>query len=140
MPEDKKNEKTLLFCYGTLKRGGSNHEHFMVGCEFMGSARLSDDTTLYTNGSYPMMVPCEPGAEGAGVEGEIFSVDTQALRRLDSFEGHPSLFKRSPVTLSETAMVGKVEDMKAVHEGPVYAYVFQRPVDRMRHLGTSFPV
>jgi gamma-glutamylcyclotransferase (GGCT)/AIG2-like uncharacterized protein YtfP len=55
---------TLVFIYGTLKRGGGNH-HLLAGQEFRGPARTAPGFTLYELTGYPGMVP--EGGDRAGV-------------------------------------------------------------------------
>ena len=89
---------TLLFVYGTLKRGGSNHP-FLAGQTFVGHARTAAGYELYDLGGYPGMVPSTNGAEP--VEGEVWSVDPAALSSLDDLEGvHEGLYRRERVALA----------------------------------------
>jgi gamma-glutamylaminecyclotransferase len=120
--------KTLLFVYGTLKRGGSK-SRLMGNSKYVGSASVAPGKTLFTNGNYPMMVE---SAEGNGVDGEIFEVDERTLASLDRFEGHPNLFKRSQVDINALDGQAKADPMD------VHAYVFQRPVSHYEHLGKTF--
>lgn len=88
---------TPLFVYGTLKRGGGNHEQ-LRGQRFVGPARTGPGLTLYSLGDYPGMVraPADP----AGVEGELWEVDGACLARLDRFEGVPEgLYQRVRIPL-----------------------------------------
>ena len=88
---------TLLFVYGTLKRGCCNHAH-LANQQFVGNARTVPGHRLHDMGGYPGLVATagEPGS----VEGEIWSVDAAALARLDAFEGvAESLYRRAPVAL-----------------------------------------
>jgi gamma-glutamylaminecyclotransferase len=76
--------ETLLFVYGTLKRGGANH-HFLDGQRFVGEARTAPGFRLYDLGGYPGLVARPDDHDG--VVGEIWSVDPAALVRLDALEG-----------------------------------------------------
>jgi gamma-glutamylcyclotransferase (GGCT)/AIG2-like uncharacterized protein YtfP len=77
----------LLFVYGTLKRGGSNH-HWLQGAGWRGRARLAGHR-LHNLGDYPMAVP------GRGVvHGEVYAVDDAALARLDRLEDVPNEYQR----------------------------------------------
>lgn len=83
----------LMFVYGTLKRGRGANRIF-------GSSKLiGEGTTIQGNyrmhsGGYPMVT-----ADGHfHVKGELYEVtDPKVLENLDYYEGHPTLFKRSPV-------------------------------------------
>lgn len=88
---------TLLFVYGTLKRGCSNHRQ-MAGQTFIGAARTPPGYRLYDLGGYPG-IAAKPD-DRDGVAGEVWSVDEAALQRLDHFEGvHEGLYRRAPISL-----------------------------------------
>jgi gamma-glutamylcyclotransferase (GGCT)/AIG2-like uncharacterized protein YtfP len=87
----------LLFVYGTLKRGGSNHRQ-LAGEIFIGEARTVAGYRLFALEGYPGMVPLAEDREG--VVGEVWSVKPDALARLDRFEGvDEGLYRREPVPL-----------------------------------------
>jgi gamma-glutamylaminecyclotransferase len=75
---------SLVFVYGTLKRGGSNH-HLMAGQKFLGEARTPPGFRLYDLGGHPGMI-LKPD-DRAGVTGEVWSVNTACLAQLDILEG-----------------------------------------------------
>lgn len=88
---------TLLFVYGTLKRGCSNHAQ-MAGQRFVGPARTVPGFRLYDLGGYPSLV-ADP-ADRDGVKGEVWSIDEKGLKRLDRFEGvHTGLYRRTSIAL-----------------------------------------
>lgn len=88
--------RTLLFLYGTLKRGCCNHHH-LAGQTFVGPARTRPGYTLYDIGGYPGIAA---SADRADVIGEVWSVDSAALQRLDIFEGvAEGLYRREPLPL-----------------------------------------
>ncbi len=88
---------TLLFVYGTLKRGCSNHHH-LAGQTFVGAARTVPGFRLYDLGGYPGIAAV--AEERMGVVGELWSVDPAALGRLDAFEGvHEGLYRRTRIAL-----------------------------------------
>ena len=89
---------TLLFVYGTLKRGCSNH-HQLADQTFVGVARTRPGFRLYDYGGYPGIV-VNPQDE-TGVFGEVWAVDDAALERLDRFEGiHEGLYRRERLPLA----------------------------------------
>lgn len=89
--------KKLIFVYGTLKRGCSNH-HFLSDQKFVGAARTVPGFRLYELGGHPGMVPKDD--DHAGVSGEIWEVDEAALVRLDALEGlDEGLYRRDVVPL-----------------------------------------
>jgi gamma-glutamylaminecyclotransferase len=89
--------KTLLFVYGTLKRGCSNHA-MLAGETFLGEARTHAGFRLYDLGGYPGIVVLPEDREG--VTGEVWAVGAEALQRLDAFEGvHEGLYRRGRIPL-----------------------------------------
>ena len=88
---------SLLFVYGTLKRGGSNH-HYLTGQKFLGAARTTPGFRLFDLGGFPGLVPVSE--DQAGVIGEVWEVDTAALAGLDVLEGlAEGLYRRAPASL-----------------------------------------
>jgi gamma-glutamylcyclotransferase (GGCT)/AIG2-like uncharacterized protein YtfP len=85
--------ETLLFVYGTLKRGQSNHAR-LLGARRLGRAWLAG-ACLYDLGPFPMAI----AAEGR-VSGEVYAIDRAALPELDAFEGCPRLYQRHWLTLA----------------------------------------
>lgn len=87
----------LLFVYGTLKRGGSNHRQ-LAGEIFVGEAHTVAGYRLFALDGYPGMVALAGDREG--VVGEVWSVKPDALTRLDRFEGvDQGLYRRESVPL-----------------------------------------
>jgi gamma-glutamylcyclotransferase (GGCT)/AIG2-like uncharacterized protein YtfP len=70
----------LVFVYGTLRRGGSNHFR-MDGAEFVSNGRIVGK--LYRIDWYPGLVLDESGDD---IFGEVYAVDAEMLGNLDSFE------------------------------------------------------
>jgi gamma-glutamylcyclotransferase (GGCT)/AIG2-like uncharacterized protein YtfP len=92
------SEGTLVFVYGTLKRGGSNHA-FLGGQTFVGEARTVPGFQLYELNGYPGMV-AENSPRAEGVTGEVWLVDADTLKHLDQLEGlAEGLYRREPVPL-----------------------------------------
>ena len=89
--------RTLLFVYGTLKRGASNH-CVIADQVYVGDARTPPGYRLYLVADYPGLV--RDPADRRGVQGEIWSVNPTALQRLDAFEGIPEkLYRRDSIPL-----------------------------------------
>lgn len=86
-PLSKGEEHTLLFVYGTLKRGQPNHAR-LQGAPCLGEATLQG-AALYDLGPFPMAI----AGEGS-VDGELYGVGWDALSQLDAFEGVPRLYQR----------------------------------------------
>jgi gamma-glutamylaminecyclotransferase len=73
---------TRVFVYGTLKRGGENHE-WIKAQTFVASARTKPLYRMYDLGGYPGMIRSE---NGLAIEGEVWDVDEAGLTRLDVLE------------------------------------------------------
>jgi gamma-glutamylcyclotransferase (GGCT)/AIG2-like uncharacterized protein YtfP len=81
----------LLFVYGTLKSGfGAND--LLQPAKLVAQEVALRGFNMYSNGAYPMVV--ESPYPKDTVYGEIWEIHEDALRRLDSYEGHPHLFVR----------------------------------------------
>ena len=116
---------TLLFVYGTLKRGCCNHG-YMTGQTFVGLARTPPGYRLFDLGGYPGIVRRDD--DKTGVVGEVWSVDAEALERLDRFEGvHEGLYRREPFPL-----------MPPFHDRTVYAYVSPLLIEGRREVGSEW--
>lgn len=112
----------LLFVYGTLKRGCSNHTH-LSGQRFVGNARTLPGYSLFDLGGYPGIAPSP--ANLTGVSGEVWSVEPDALARLDDFEGvAEGLYRRERLPLQPPFATESVE-----------AYFPVLPVDGRPELG-----
>ena len=116
---------TLLFVYGTLKRGCSNHA-FLDGQSFVGAAETAPGYALYELDGYPGMVSA--AGDPAGVSGEVWSVDDACLARLDELEGtDEGLYRREGVPLRAPFGDRRVE-----------AYLYLLGVDGRGRLGNSW--
>ncbi len=83
-----------VFVYGTLKRGGSNHDFMMrAGGVFLCEAETREKRRLIVDG-LPYL--CDGLAEdGHNVEGEIFEIpDTRGLALIDGLEGNGHFYRR----------------------------------------------
>lgn len=116
--------KTLVFVYGTLKRGGENHA-WIEQQQFVAEARTLPLYRLYDLGGYPGMVR---SADGVSIQGEVWSVDEVGLTRLDVLEDVEG---------------GEYERVAMQLEGefatqPVEGYVYLRSVEGRREAGASW--
>lgn len=75
------DSRILVFVYGTLRQGGSNHFR-MAGCDFVESGTVRG--RLYRIDWYPGLVL---DSAGDVIEGEVFAVEAEQLPELDNFEG-----------------------------------------------------
>ncbi len=71
----------LVFVYGTLRRGGSNHFR-MAGAEFVTAGTIAG--RMYRIDWYPGIVLDDTGDE---IHGEVYAVGPEQLAALDLFEG-----------------------------------------------------
>jgi len=83
-----------VFVYGTLKRGGSNHDVLVrAGGRFLCEAKTCELRKLIVT-HLPFL--CDGHApKGFQVEGEIFEIpDEQGLDKIDTLEGNGSFYLR----------------------------------------------
>ena len=73
--------RELVFVYGTLRRGGSNHFR-MAGAEFIRAGSVRG--RIYRFDWYPGLVLAEDAGE---IIGELYAVSDELLAELDRFEG-----------------------------------------------------
>jgi gamma-glutamylaminecyclotransferase len=74
-------DSTLLFVYGSLKRGRRHHAE-LGGARFVGVARTAPEYRLLDLGEYPALA-----AGCRAIEGELYEVTEALLVELDRFEG-----------------------------------------------------
>lgn len=115
--------KTLLFLYGTLKRGCRNH-HLMRGQEFLSPARTVPRYRLYDSSHYPCLV--ERDGNGRAILGELWRVDAAALERLDEFEEVGHTFARRAIVLEDVTE-------------PAFAYFFVGDVRTFPDCDSEWP-
>lgn len=126
-PPELSTDRTTVFVYGTLKRGGSNHA-LLAGQKYVGEARTLPGYCLYELDGYPGMIA--DTAERNRVEGEIWEVDAECLAALDELEGvSDGLYRRAIVPLGPPHDVWHVE-----------AYLYDRSVTGRRRLGSNWPI
>jgi len=111
----KKLNHTLLFVYGTLKRGYANHALLSSG-HFIGKAKTHEKYGFYLGpDTYDTKAPhipylftnLKPGDCPVQVQGEVWEVGTPTLVQLDRLEGHPEWYRRikAPIRLFSKEMV-----------------------------------
>lgn len=115
---------TVLFVYGTLKRGHAAHD-LLAGQRFLGPAVTAPRYRLVDLGPYPGLVHDE--VSGLAVSGELWEVTDEQLNELDVFEGCPTLYRRDAV---EIIGAGR----------PVEAYFYARPVPPRAPTGAAWPM
>ena len=115
--------KTLLFVYGTLKRGHQSN-HLLAGAEFVRAAQTMPVYRLYGVGWHPGLVIDR--ANGLAVQGELWAVDDDTLARLDEYEGVPHYFARDHVAVADQV-------------GDIHAYFFAGPIPVDAPAGDRWP-
>ena len=88
----------MIFVYGTLKRGLCR-AHLLTGQQFLGEARTQPLYRMFNCETYPglKLVP----QDGLSIVGELWSVDSECLARLDREEGvAEGLYRRQPIELA----------------------------------------
>jgi gamma-glutamylcyclotransferase (GGCT)/AIG2-like uncharacterized protein YtfP len=116
---------SLIFVYGTLKRGGSNH-HLMAGQQFLGEAGTLPGFRLYDLSGHPGMV-VKPD-DRAGVTGEVWSVDAACLAQLDVLEGLvEGLYRRVRIKLPPPFA-----------DQPIETYLYAQSVEGRSDIGSTW--
>jgi gamma-glutamylcyclotransferase (GGCT)/AIG2-like uncharacterized protein YtfP len=116
---------SLVFVYGTLKRGGANHP-CLAGQRFLGAARTAPGYRLFALGDFPGMVAI--AGDRSGVTGEVWQVDAACLARLDDLEGlAEGLYRRERIALLAPF------DGKSVE-----TYIYARELNGARDLGSTW--
>ena len=80
----------LVFVYGTLKSGYSNHYACLRDAHFVGNATTSHRYTMIDVG-FPVLLT---EGEGHVVHGEVYEVNTSTMERLDRLEGKGRMYDR----------------------------------------------
>lgn len=129
MAENSKDEskQSLVFSYGTLKRGFHNH--------FLMQDLMTHDDAVYvgsfqTHDSYPLVcgphgIPYLINIPGTGhrVKGELYSVSTRGLSRLDELEGTSfGHYERLPVRVVRCPDKGGSDPEEVVEAEAYYAH------------------
>ncbi|KQJ90407.1 putative gamma-glutamylcyclotransferase At3g02910 [Brachypodium distachyon] len=93
---------TMVFVYGTLKRGFPNHPRLAAfGSPFAGTASTAAPVSLVIGPySVPFLLPSPTPSSGRLVSGELYSASPSALADLDAFEGtHLGVYERRRLTV-----------------------------------------
>lgn len=99
-----------------MKRGKPNHP-LMMGSKFLFDAIIQKGYSLYI-GDLPFLVKED---NGLGCEAEVYEVNTTDLMFLDQLEGHPDIYKRTKLFIT---------NQKTGETDEAFVYVFQLGVDR----------
>jgi gamma-glutamylaminecyclotransferase len=121
----RRDPQSLIFVYGSLKRGYALH-HLLEGQAFRGPATTCPLYRIFDLGSYPGLVDWP---EGFAVQGELYEVDAECLKRLDEAEGvDEGLYARRVIKLQPPFDI--VETV---------AWFWLNKVGGLRDCGTSWP-
>lgn len=115
---------TLLFVYGTLKRGQTNHR-LIRNQKFVRKAGTLPKYRLYDLGPYPALV--RDLENGLSVRGEIWDVAPDAFGELDKLEDVPAQYVREPIE------VLGIDDV-------VEAYIYVRTISPDTRSGCEWPL
>ena len=85
----------ILFFYGSLKRGYSNHRR-IADQKYLGDAVTLRCYRIIDLGEYGGMIRDE---HGLAVKGELWAIDSKCLAELDEFEMSEGGFARMPVSV-----------------------------------------
>jgi gamma-glutamylcyclotransferase (GGCT)/AIG2-like uncharacterized protein YtfP len=130
----------LVFVYGTLMRGGANHDVLRrLGGSFVTAATTRSPRTLVDLGPYPALLALGSREDAAPVTGEVWEITDAALRELDAFEGVPDLYLRERLTVGSAGRGDAIEAFVYVLAGspPPHARVI--PTGRYGRAGTALP-
>lgn len=97
--------KYLVFVYGTLKKGFSNHR-LLAGSEFLGAAQTVGKYAMYSTGT-PIVLKNEAVSP---IHGELYRVGEATLVALDSLEGHPDWYRREEVEVAVDGEEGRYRE------------------------------
>lgn len=83
----------LVFVYGTLLSGESNHD-LLLNSRYLGEHKTEAEYTLFNYGPYPAVI-----IDGTiSIHGEVYEVDEQTFKALDRLEGYPNFYDRKLIT------------------------------------------
>jgi gamma-glutamylaminecyclotransferase len=97
-PSTTTEQSLVLFVYGSLLRGQSNH-FWMRAARYLGEASTEPRFELLDLGPFPALV----AGGSTAVHGELYEVDAVLLARLDVFEDVPEMYRRDVVQLQGQA-------------------------------------
>lgn len=93
--------------------------------EFLASALTTERYPLVIAGKYNIPFLLNIPGQGHRVQGEIYQVDDKMLKFLDDFEGVPTMYQRTPVSLEVKQWVGQTEGQETPSPGStVEAFVY----------------
>lgn len=116
--------KHKLFVYGSLKRGHWNFR-LLENSHFVGTATTTRPYLLMDFGGFPGMY--NQGIVGlndvAHVKGELYEVDDATLRSCDCLEGHPTMYKRTPIEVRMNTRGNPIKCETYFYQGHIHGVV-----------------
>jgi gamma-glutamylcyclotransferase (GGCT)/AIG2-like uncharacterized protein YtfP len=121
LPKELPHATELLFVYGTLLSGLSNHHH-MVGAACLGPAIVQG--ALFDMGDYPaMLVSGELSAPLGPVLGELYKIEAPHWPRLDALEAvDPDSIENSMYLRRTAEVTWLAGEAQATVRAQVYIY------------------
>jgi gamma-glutamylcyclotransferase (GGCT)/AIG2-like uncharacterized protein YtfP len=86
-------KKTLVFVYGSLKKGYGNH-CILGDSTFIGDHVTDEKYTMLSMGAFP----CVDDGGTTPIHGEVYAVTDEILNNLDLLEGCPRFFKQKKLS------------------------------------------
>ena len=87
----------IIGVYGTLRKDeGANYK--LSNCECIGIFREKIPFQMYNLGWYPCLTQSEEENE---ITLELYKVDENTEKMLDSYEGYPSLYQKSIININD---------------------------------------
>lgn len=98
-------EDTLVFVYGTLKKGYSNHR-LLESSRFVNNATSIMRLAMTGEGkAFPYVHGYDP--KGYQIKGEVYEVTPEVMKRLDTLEGYPYHYDRTEMWFQVGAQMKK---------------------------------
>ncbi|HEX4150329.1 MAG TPA: gamma-glutamylcyclotransferase family protein [Pirellulales bacterium] len=110
----------LVFVYGSLKRGQSNHD-LLAQAEFLSHCQTQPQFALFDLGDYPALV--RDAAAPQAIAGELYRASAALLARLDRLEDNGRLYQR------ELLLVRSVDDDRSWQ---AWAYLYLGQLENSR--------
>lgn len=114
---------TLVFVYGSLKKGFGNHRLLEKAISH-GKGTISG--RIYSLGSYPGLKE----AVDDKVHGELYEVNDATLAALDRLEGHPRMYERKEVAVYLPGDPEQMDDDATV----AWTYFYNGSVDNRHYI------
>ncbi len=97
----------LVFVYGTLKQGFSNHV-LLKHSKLVGQGATQNRYAMYRSG-----IPFVSQKERVStISGEVYEVNKNTLHNLDILEGHPNWYRRIKTPID---IINKTGDIKTIN-------------------------